>query len=84
MFIALKIVRNIFLIKFILLQSKNFFLALQNYEWTDKSPEIQQNISIMMSVAIHPLKISVGGIYSMSMVSYNLVSIYNTYNNIHS
>lgn len=56
------------------LQSEKLRLALYNYDWTDKSPELKQSIVLMMTAATNPLKISVGGFYSLSMISYRIVS----------
>lgn len=49
-------------------------MALYNYDWTDKSPKLKQSIVLMMTAATNPLKISVGGFYSLSMISYRIVS----------
>lgn len=56
------------------LQSEKLRLAVYNYDWTDKSPEFKQSIVLMMTAANNPLKISVGGIYSLTMTSYRIVS----------
>lgn len=56
------------------LQSEKLRLALYNYDWTDKSPKLKQSIVLMMTAATNPLKISVGGFYSLNMISYRIVS----------